>query len=121
MRIKLLSAAGLAFLAGCQTDGEQHGLNQAQSPDFADCASIRVTSIGCGRSSGLTEVYVDNMHKNQEVRVTVRKHSSQGDDDTDYAIADGGQLFIGCGGGDTSFAVVGCEVLKRATEKILSE
>jgi hypothetical protein len=68
---------------------------------------------GCGGNSRLTEVYVDNMHKDHTVRATVRKHSSQeGDDDTDYAIAGGGQLFIGCGGGSTSFAVVACEVLK---------
>jgi hypothetical protein len=57
------------------------------------------------------------MHKNRAVRATVRKHSQQGDDDTEYAIAEGGQLFIGCGGGGTSFDVVGCEVLKGAVEK----
>jgi len=74
-------------------------------------------SSGCGGNSGLTEVYVDNMHKNHAVRATVRKHSQEGDDDTNYAIAEGGQLFIGCGGGGTSFDVVGCEVLKGEAEK----
>jgi hypothetical protein len=65
----------------------------------------------------LTEVYVDNMHKNHAVRATVRKHSQEGDDDTNYAIAEGGQLFIGCGDGGTSFDVVGCQVLKGEAEK----
>ena len=89
----------------------------AQSGDLANCARIREVSGGCGRNSSLTEVYVDNMHKNRTVRATVRKHSQEGDDDTDYAIAEGGQLFVGCGGGGTSFAVVGCKVLKREPEK----
>jgi hypothetical protein len=57
------------------------------------------------------------MHKNDAVQVTVRKHSQEGDDDTDYAIAEGGQLFVGCGGAGTSFAVVGCKVLKAEVEK----
>ena len=57
------------------------------------------------------------MHKEQAVRATVRKHSQQGDDDTEYAIAEGGQLFVGFGGGGTSFVVVGCEVLKGEAEK----
>jgi hypothetical protein len=90
---------------------------EVHSGDLADCAHIRVTASGCGKHSGLTEVYVDNMHKNQAVRVTVRKHSPDGDDDTDYAIAEGGQLLIGCGGDGTSFTVVGCEVLKGEAEK----
>ena len=90
----------------------------AQSGDLANCARIREVSGGCGKNSGLTEVYVDNMHKNHAVQVTLRKHSQEGDDDTDYAIADGGQLFVGCGGGGTSFAVVGCKVLKRQAEKM---
>jgi hypothetical protein len=89
----------------------------AQSDELANCARIREVSGGCGRNSSLTEVYVENMHKNRTVRVTVRKHSQEGDEDTDYAIAEGGQLFIGCGGGGTSFAVVGCKVLKREAEK----
>lgn len=67
-------------------------------------------SSGCGRNSGFTKVYVDNMHKDHAVRATVRKHSQEGDDDTEYAIAEGGQLFVG-------FAVVGCEVLKGEAEK----
>jgi hypothetical protein len=37
------------------------------------------------------------MHKDHAARVTVREHSQEGDDDTDYAIAEGGQLFVGCG------------------------
>jgi len=90
----------------------------AQSGDLANCARIREVSGGCGKNSGLTEVYVDNMHKNHAVQVTLRKHSQEGDDDTDYAIAEGGQLFVGCGGGGTSFAVVGCKVLKGEAEKM---
>src|SRR6266536_1734614 len=80
-------------------------------------AMIRVVSGGCRGNSRFTEVYVDNMHKDQAVRATVRKHSQEGDDDTDYAIAEGGQLFIGCGGGGTSFVVIGCKVLKGEAEK----
>ena len=90
---------------------------EAPSGDVANCARIRVVSGGCARNSGFTKVYVDNMQKDHAVRVTVRKHSQEGDDDTDYAIAEGGQLFVGCGGGDTSFAVVGCKVLKPEAEK----
>jgi hypothetical protein len=89
----------------------------AQSGDLANCARIREVSGGCGRNSGLTEVYVDNMHKHRTVRATVRKHSQEGDEDTDCAIAEGGQLFVGCGGGGTSFTLVGCKVLKREPEK----
>ena len=89
----------------------------AQSGNLANCARIREVSGGCGKNPGLTEVYVDNMHKNRSVRATIRKHSIEGDEDTDYAIAEDGQLFIGCGGGGTSFAVVGCKVLKREPEK----
>lgn len=89
----------------------------AQSGDLANCARIREVSGGCGRNSGLTEVYVDNMHKNHAVQVTVRKHTQEGDDDTNYAIAEGGQLFVGCGGAGTSFAVVGCKVSKAEVEQ----
>ena len=89
----------------------------AQSADVANCARIRVVPGGCGRKADFRKVYVDNMHKDHTVRATVRKHSQEGDDDTDYAIAEGGQLFVGCAGGDTSFAVVGCEVLKGKAEK----
>ena len=114
----LLAAAALPLLTGCQSAVEKQRLEaEAQSADLANCAQIRVVSGGCGRNSSLTEVYVDNMHKNHTVRATVRKHSQSGDDDTDYAIAEGGQLFLGCGGGDTSFTVVGCEVLMGQAEK----
>jgi hypothetical protein len=114
----ILLAAALAVLTGCQSAVEKQRLEEAASGDLPNCARIRVVSSGCGRNSGLTEVYVDNMHKNHAVQVTVRKHSQEGDDDTDYAIAEGGQLFIGCGGGGTSFAVVGCKVLKGKAEKM---
>lgn len=57
------------------------------------------------------------MHKNHAVQVTVRKHTQEGDDDTNYAIAEGGQLFVGCGGAGTSFAVVGCKVSKAEVEQ----
>ena len=85
----------------------------AQPGDLANCAQIREESNRCEGKSGLVEVYVDNMNKNRMIRATIRKHSQEGDEDTDYAIAEGGQLFIGCGGGDTSFTVVGCQVMKR--------
>jgi uncharacterized protein YceK len=118
VRTILLAATVLAALTGCQSVAEkQRPEAEANSGDLANCARIRVVSGGCGRNRGLTEVYVDNMHKDRAVRATVRKHSQQGDDDTEYAIAEGGQLFIGCGGGVTSFDVVGCEVLKDAVEK----
>src|ERR1043166_1500778 len=107
-RIILLAAAAFAVFAGCQSPVEKQRPEQAHSGDLANCARIRVTSSGCGKNSDLTEVYVDNLHNHQAVRVTVRKHSQEGDDDTDYAIAEGGQLFIGCAGGGTSFTVVGC-------------
>jgi hypothetical protein len=114
----LLAAAALAVLTGCQSAVERQRLEaEAQSGDLANCARIRVASSRCRRNSGLTEVYVDNMHKDHTVRVTVRKHSQEGDDETDYAIAEGGQLFVGCGGGGTSFTVVGCKVLKGQAEK----
>lgn len=114
----LLAAAALAVLTCCQSAVERQRLEaEAQSGDLASCAQIRVASSRCGRNSGLTEVYVDNMYKDRTVRVTVRKHSQEGDDETDYAIAEGGQLFVGCGGGGTSFTVVGCEVLKGKAEK----
>lgn len=89
----------------------------AQSGDPADCARIREVPGGCGKKAGLTQVYVDNMHKDRTIRATVRKHSQDGDEDTDYAVAEDGHLFIGCGGGGTSFAVVGCEVLKSKAGK----
>ena len=89
----------------------------AQLGAAANCARIREVPGGCGKNAGLTEVYVDNMHKDRTVRATVRKHSQEGDEDTEYAIAEGGQLFIGCGGGGISFAVVRCEELKREAEK----
>jgi hypothetical protein len=120
-RIILLATAALAVFTGCQSPLEKQRPERAHSGDLTNCARIRVTSSTCGKNSGLTEVYVDNMHNHQAVRVTVRKHSQEGDDDTDYAIAEGGQLFIGCAGGGTSFTVVGCEVLKGETEKVMSD
>jgi Prokaryotic membrane lipoprotein lipid attachment site len=116
VRISLFAATALAALTGCQSAAEKQR-PEAQSGDLANCAQIREVSGGCGGNKGLAEVYVDNMHKNQAVRATVRKHSQQGDDDTEYAIAEAGQLFIGCGGDGTSFVVVGCEVLKSKAEK----
>jgi len=118
VRTILLAAAALPLLTGCQSAVEKQRLaTEAHSGDLVNCARIREVSGGCGGNSGLTELYVDNMHKDHPVRATVRKHSQSGDDDTDYAIAEGGQLFVGCGGGDTSFTVVGCEVLKGQAEK----
>jgi hypothetical protein len=111
-----LAATALAVLVGCQSAAEKQRA-EAQSGELANCARIREVQGGCGKNTTLTEVYVDNMHKNRTVRVTVRKHSQEGDDDTDYAIAEGGQLFLGCGSAGTSFAVVGCEVLKGKTEE----
>jgi uncharacterized protein YceK len=117
VRIILLGVVALAVLSGCQNAAEKQRPEQAHSGDLANCAHIRVASNRCGKNPGFTEVYVDNMHKDQAVRVTVRKHSPDGEDDTDYAIAEGGQLFVGCGGGETSFAVVDCEVLKAEAEE----
>jgi Prokaryotic membrane lipoprotein lipid attachment site len=118
VRTILLAATALAALTGCQSAAEkQRPQAQAQSGDLANCARIRVVSGGCGGNSGFAEVYVDNMHKDRAVRATVRKHSQQGDDDTEYAIAEGGQLFIGCGGTGTTFDVVGCKMLKGKAEK----
>ncbi len=118
VRTNLLAATALVAFTGCQSAAEkQHPETEAQSGDLANCARIRVVSGGCGGNSSFTEVYVDNMHKDRAVRATVRKHSQQGDDDTEYAIAEAGQLFIGCGGGGTSFDVVGCKVLKSKAEK----
>ena len=54
----------------------------AQSDELANCVRIREVSGGCGRNSSLTEVYVDNMHKNLTGRATVRKHSPEGNEDT---------------------------------------
>ena len=118
MRTIVSAVAALAVLAGCQSAADkQRPAAEAQSGDLANCARIREVQGGCEKKAALTEVYVDNMHKNQTVRATVRKHSQEGDEDTDYAIAGGGELFIDCGGGGTSFAVVGCEVLKGEAEK----
>jgi hypothetical protein len=118
VRTILLAATALAVITGCQNAAEKQRLEaEAHSGDIANCARIRVVPGGCGGNSGFTEVYVDNMHKNHAVRATVRKHSPEGADDTDYAIAEGGQLFVGCAGGGSSFAVVGCEVLKGEAEK----
>jgi hypothetical protein len=113
----LLAAAMLVVRTGCQGAMERQRLEDAPSGNLANCAQIRVVEGGCGKTAGLTKVYVDNMHKYHAVRATVRKHSQDSDEDTDYAIAEGGQLFIGCGGDGTSFDVVGCEVLKVETEK----
>jgi hypothetical protein len=118
VRIILLAAAALAALSGCQSAAESQRLEaEALSGALANCARIRVVPGGCGGNPGFTQVYVDNMHKDHAVRVTVRKPSQEGDDDTEYAIAEGGQLFVGCGGADTSFVVVGCEVLKGEAER----
>lgn len=89
----------------------------AQSIDLASCARIRLVPGGCEGKAAFAEVYIDNMHKDHMIRATIRKHSAEGDDDTDYAVAEGGQRFIGCDGGGTSFTVVGCEVLKSEAEK----
>jgi hypothetical protein len=113
VRTILLTAAAFAVLTGCQNAAEKKLPAEAHSGDLANCARVREESSGCGKNSSLAEVYIDNMHKDRAVRVTVRKHSQEGDDDTEYAIAEGGQLFVGCGGAGTTFAVVGCEVLKR--------
>jgi hypothetical protein len=118
VRTILLAAAALPLLTGCQSAVEKQRLPaEARSGDLANCAQIREVSGRCEGNSDFTEVYVDNMHKKDAVRATVRKHSQSGDEDTDYAIAEGGQLFVGCGGRDTSFTVVGCEVLKGEAEK----
>jgi hypothetical protein len=86
VRTILLAAAALPLLTGCQSAVEKQRLAaEAQSGDLADCAQILVVSDGCEGKSGLTEVYVDNMHKDHAVRATVRKHSQSGDDDTDFA------------------------------------
>src|SRR4029077_17854095 len=83
VRTILLAATALAVLTGCQSVAEkQRPQAAAQSGDLANCARIREVSGGCGGNPGLTEVYVDNMHKNHAVRATVRKHSQQADDDT---------------------------------------
>jgi len=89
----------------------------AQSGDHANCVRIREVPGGCEKNASLTKVYLDNMHKDRTVRATVRKHSQEGDEDTEYAIAEDGQLFIGCGGSGTSFAIVGCDVVKSEAEK----
>lgn len=89
----------------------------AQSVDLASCARIRLVPGSCEGKAGFAEVYVDNMNKSHMIRATIRKHSEEGDDDTDYAVAEDGQRFIGCEGGGTTFAVVGCKVLKGETDK----
>ena len=110
IKASLISLAIAALVSGLV-------LAYAQSGDPANCARIREVPGGCEKNASLTRVYLDNMHKNQTVRATVRKHSQEGDEDTEYAVAEDGQLFIGCGGGGTSFAVVGCQVLKSKAEK----
>ena len=72
MKTILLAAAALAVFTGCQSAVDKQRLEEAASGDLPNCARIRVVSGGCGKNSGLTEVYVDNMHKNQAVQVTVR-------------------------------------------------
>ena len=89
----------------------------AQPVELASCARIRLVAGSCGRKAGFAEVYVDNTNKSHMIRATIRKHSEEGDDDTDYAVAEDGQLFIGCEGGGTTFAIVGCKVLKGKTDK----
>jgi len=114
----LLAAAALAALIGCQGNVERpHPDAAAQSGDLANCARIRVVPGSCGKNAGFAEVYIDNMHKHHMVRATIRKHSPEGDEDTDYAIAEGGHRFIDCVGGSVSFAVVGCKVLKNESEQ----
>ena len=118
VRTILLAATALTVLIGCQSAVQKQPLGtEAQSGDLANCARIREVPGGCGKNAVLTEVYVDNMHKDRTVRATIRKHSQGGDDDTEYAIAEGGQLFIGCGGNGISFALVACEVLKGEAAK----
>ena len=117
VRTILFAAAALAALTGCQSAvDKKHPDSEAQSADLANCARIREVPGGCGKHSDFANVYVDNMHKDHAVRATVRKHSPEGDNDTDYAVAEGGQLFIGYGGSGTSFTVVGCEMLKGETK-----
>jgi hypothetical protein len=117
VRTILFAAAALTVLIGCQSAvDKKHPESEGQSGDVANCARIREVPGGCGKHSDFANVYVDNMHKDQAVRATVRKHSPEGDNDTDYAVAEGGQLFIGCAGGGTTFTVVGCEMLKGETE-----
>lgn len=89
----------------------------AQSVDLASCARIRLVPGSCEGKAGFAEVYVDNMNKSHMIRATIRKHSEEGDDDTDYAVAEDGQRFIGCEGGGATFAVVGCKVLKGETDE----
>lgn len=117
VRTILLAATAFAALTGCQSAEKQHPEAELQSGNLSSCARIRVVPGGCEGNSSSTEVYVDNMHKDRAVRATVRKHSQQGDDDTEYAIAEAGQLFIGCGGVGTTFDVVGCKMLKGKAEK----
>ncbi len=117
VRTILLVAVVFTVLTGCQSGVQKQGPEaEAKASDLANCARISTTSTHCGRKSDLTEVYLDNMHRDRPVRVTVREHSQEADDDTDYAVAEGGHLLIGCGGSGTSFAVVGCEVLKGEAE-----
>ena len=118
MRTILLAATALAALTGCQSAAEkQHPEADVQSGDLSNCARIRVVPGGCEGNSSFAEVYVDNMHKGRAVRATVRKHSQQGDDETEYAIAEAGQLFIGCGDVGATFDVVDCKTLKGKAEK----
>jgi hypothetical protein len=114
----LLAVAAVALLTGCRSAvNKQQVETTAQSGNLADCAQIREEEGGCEGNKNLKEVYVDNMHKYQTVRVTIRKHSPEGDEDKDYAIGGAGQLFISCGDNSTSFAVVRCELLKSKAEQ----
>src|SRR5258707_14560354 len=84
VRTNLLAATALVAFTGCQSAAEkQHPEAEAQSGVLPNCARIRGVSGGCGGNSSFTEVYGDNMHKDRAGRGTVRKHSQQGDDDTE--------------------------------------
>jgi len=115
MSIAPIKASIISFASAALVSG--FVVAYAQSVDFASCAKIRLVPGRCEGKSGFAEVYVDNMHKDHMIRATIRKHSEEGDEDTDYAVAEAGQLFIGCEGGGTSFSVVGCAVLKGETKK----
>ena len=112
MRAGLIKASFISLAI----TGLVSGFVFAQSGATDNCARIREVPGGCRKNAGLTEVYVDNLHKNRAIRATVRKHSQDGDEDTEYAVAEDGHLFLGCGGGGISFTVVRCEVLKSHAE-----
>ncbi len=65
------SATAAAESGRANVQADEAAVEQAE----LNCARIRVVSGGCGGSSGFTEAYVDNMHKDHAVRATVRKHS----------------------------------------------